>query len=756
MVIQGACQRKVWKARVEKTGWKDGYPPGASKDTLMNWKILVGVASGMWLVASCALDTAERGARSSGLRAPLTYPAARSGEEADLYHGIRVEDPYRWLEDADSPETRTWIEEQNRLTFALLDRIEERSWIKKRLTDLWNYEKYGIPSWEGGRYFFSKNDGLQNQSVLYTMRSIDDEPRVLLDPNTLSTDGTVALKGYEISADGKHMAYGLSRAGSDWQEWRVLDVESGKDLPDRLKWIKFSGASWSRDGKGFYYSRYAEPRETEQFQDVNYFQKLYYHRIGTPQSADELVYSRPDKKEWGFDGVVTEDGRYLLILVHEGTDPRNRVFYKDLEKDPSVVVELLDDFDAAYHFVGNSGAVFWFHTDRNAPRGRLIAIDTRAPGVAEGKGRTEILPQVQETLQRVSAVGGCFIASYLKDAYTVVRVFDREGRFTREVPLPGIGSATGFWGKFDETETFYSFKSFTTPTTTYRYDVRTGESRVFRRPRVDFDPQDYSVRQVFCSSKDGTRIPVFITHRRGLELDGENPTLLYGYGGFNISLTPRFSVMSLLWMQMGGVYAVPNLRGGGEYGENWHQQGTKLSKQNVFDDFIATAEWLIKNGYTSTSRLAIFGRSNGGLLVGACMTQRPELFGAALPAVGVLDMLRFQKFTIGWAWVSDYGSSDEPEEFRALYAYSPLHNLKKGVSYPPTLITTADHDDRVVPAHSFKFAAALQAAQGGHAPTLIRIGVKAGHGAGKPTTKIIEEAADQLAFLVEALGVKVE
>jgi len=755
MVIGGACQRKDQKEE-SREDVKGTISPG-NKETLMKWwKTLGAVVFGMWLVTSCALETAERGATSRAPGTALNYPTAKSDSQVDVYHGTRVEDPYRWLEDPDSPATRTWIEAQNKLTFAFLEDIEECTWIKKRLTELWNYEKYGVPSHEGGRYFFSKNDGLQNQNVLYTMRSIDGEPRVLLNPNKLSSDGTVALKGYEISDDGEHMAYGLSTAGSDWQEWRVLDVESGKDLPDRLKWIKFSGVSWSRDGKGFYYSRYAEPKESQQFQDVNYFQKLCYHRVGTLQSADELVYDRPDKKEWGFDGIVTEDGRYLLILVHEGTDPRSRVFYKDLEKDPDVVVELLNDFDASYHFVGNAGPVFWFHTDWNAPRGRLIGIDTRVPGAAEGKGRTEIVPQVRETLDQVSAVGGHFIASYLKDAYTVVRVFDLEGKFIREVPLPGIGTAAGFWGKFDEAETFYSFKSFTTPTTTYRYDVRTGANRVFRRPRVDFDPQDYEVRQVFCTSKDGTRIPMFITHRRGLELDGKNPTLLYGYGGFKISLKPRFSVMSLLWMQMGGVYAVPNLRGGGEYGEKWHKQGTKLSKQNVFDDFIATAEWLIQNGYTSTPRLAIFGRSNGGLLVGACMTQRPELFGAALPAVGVLDMLRFQKFTIGWAWVSDYGSSDEPEEFRALYAYSPLHNLKKGSAYPPTLITTADHDDRVVPAHSFKFAAALQAAQGGKAPTLIRIETKAGHGAGKPTAKIIEEAADQLAFLVEVLGVKVE
>ena len=686
-----------------------------------------------------------------------TYPPARKADQVDDYHGVKIADPYRWLENPDSDETRAWVEAQNKLTFGFLDQIPERAQLKARLTKLWNYERYGVPFKEGAksseRYFYQKNDGLQNQSVLYWAKALNETGTVLLDPNTLSADGTVALAGYDVIHNGKYLAYGLAASGSDWNEWKVRDIATGKDLDDHLKWVKFSGAAWTKDGSGFFYSRYDEPNEKTKLEDANYFQKLYFHRLGTTQSADTLVYERKDQKEWGFAGEVSEDGGYLLISVWQGTDPRNRFFYKDLTKPDAKVVELLPKLEAAYNFIGNDGAIFYFRTDLNAPRGRVIAIDTNNPGKSNWR---ELIPQAAETLEGVSFVGEHFVASYLKDARTQIKQFDLQGKLIREVQLPGIGTATGFGGKRADSETFYAFTSFTTPTTIYRYDVKTGQSSVYRQPTVDFKPADYETKQVFYTSKDGTRVPMFITHKKGLKLDGQNPTLLYGYGGFNVSLTPAFSIKNLVWLEMGGVYAQPNLRGGAEYGEEWHLAGTKAQKQNVFNDFIAAAEWLLANKYTSTPKLAIHGGSNGGLLVGACMTQRPELFGATLPAVGVMDMLRFHKFTIGWAWTSDYGSPDNAAEFPALRAYSPLHNLKPGTKYPPTLITTADHDDRVVPAHSFKFAAALQAAQGGDAPTLIRIETKAGHGAGKPTTKMIEEIADEWGFLVKVLEVKKE
>ncbi len=679
---------------------------------------------------------------------PFSYPETRKIDRVDEYHGVTVADPYRWLEDPDSDETKAWVDAQNRVTFGYLEQIPQRDRLKERITQLWNYEKYSTPFKEGNRYFYFKNDGLQNQSVLYVLPSLDGEPRVLLDPNTLSEDGTVALSSYAISEDGNFLAYGLSSSGSDWQEWKVRDIETGEDLADRLQWIKFSGASWTHDNRGFFYSRYDEPNESTQYEDINYFQKLYYHRLGTEQSEDLLIYDRPDEKEWGFRGFVTEDGNYLIISVWKGTEPKNLLFYKDLTTSDSPVLELISEFEAEYSFIDNEGSVFWFRTDLDAPRGRLIAIDT------ETSEPTEIIPQTDDVLEGVGVLNNQFITSYLKDARSQVKIFNLEGSFLREVNLPGIGSVGGFGGKRHDTETFYSFTGFTAPTTIYRYDLTTGESTVYRQPSVDFNPTEYTTQQVFYTSKDGTRVPMFITHKKELELNGKNPTYLYGYGGFNISLTPSFSVGQLVWMELGGILAIPNLRGGGEYGEAWHQAGTKLKKQNVFDDFIAAAEWLIANGYTNAGQLAIGGGSNGGLLVGACMTQRPDLFAAALPAVGVLDMLRFHKFTIGWAWCSDYGSPDNPEEFNALYAYSPLHNLKPGTAYPATMITTADHDDRVVPAHSFKFAAALQAADGGQNPLLIRIETKAGHGAGKPTAKVIEEIADKWAFLVKVLGME--
>lgn len=686
----------------------------------------------------------------------LVYPPSPRGEVVDTYHGTKVADPYRWLEAADEPgsaewpKVQAWIEAQNKLTFGYLESIPQRGAIKERLTKLWNYERYGTPSKEGGRYFFSKNDGLQNQSVLYTVDRIDGVPRVLLDPNTLAKDGTVALAGTRVSDDGKLLAYGIAEAGSDWNTWKVRDIETGVDLADEIRWVKFGGASWTKDGKGFFYSRFDEPKPGAGLKALNQFQKIFYHTLGTPQSQDHLVYERADHGDWYLTGGVTDDGRYLIIYASPGSKVENGIFYKDLSSADSPVVELLNKFDAQYSFIDNDGPVFWVQSDLEAPRGRVWAININHP---ERAAWNEVIGQGADALQGVNCVGNRFFASYLKDAKTRVRSFDLTGKLLGDVSLPGIGTAGGFGGKRSDTETFYSFTSYTTPAAVYRYDVATGKSELFKRPSVDFNPDQFTTEQVFYKSKDGTRVPMFLTYKKGLKRDGSNPTLLYGYGGFNIAITPAFSVTSLVWMEMGGVYAVANLRGGSEYGEEWHQGGMQLKKQNTFDDFIAAAEWLITNKYTSPKKLAIQGGSNGGLLVGACMTQRPELFGACLPAVGVMDMLRFQTFTVGFGWVGDYGSSDDPEQFKVLRSFSPYHNLKKGVCYPPTLVTTGDHDDRVYPAHSFKFAAALQAAQGCANPVLIRIETRAGHGAGKPTSKRIEEAADLWAFLVKSLNV---
>jgi len=683
----------------------------------------------------------------------LQYPAARKSDVVDDYHGTRVADPYRWLEDPDSPESRAWIEAQNRLTAAYLAEIPARATIRERLTKLWNYPKYGAPFRKAGRYFFLKNDGLQNQSVLYKQASLEATPETLLDPNMLSEDGTVALSTLAVSDNGRLLAYGTAASGSDWEEFRVRDVVTARDLPDHLKWIKFSGASWTKDGTGFFYSRYPEPTD-KALTDVNRFQRLYYHRLGTDQAQDVLVYERPDQPDWGMNAEVTDDGRYAVLTVWLGTDRRNRVYFRDL-KDPrhpqitGEVVRLLDEFDASYAFAGNDGPVFYFLTDLDAPRKRVIAIDTRHP--ERGRWR-ELIPQGQDVLEGVRIIHDTFVANYMHDASSRLRLFALDGRMLKDLELPTLGSIGSISGERKDDEMFYAFTSFLYPTTIFRYDLKSGVTSVFKAPTIDFDPSRFETKQVFYTSKDGTRVPMFITYKKGLTLDGSNPTYLYGYGGFNISLTPSFSVAMLVWLEMGGVYAVPNLRGGGEYGEEWHQGGMHEKKQNVFDDFIAAAEYLIAQRYTSPAKLAVAGGSNGGLLVGAVITQRPELFGAALPAVGVMDMLRFHKFTIGWAWVTDYGSADSVAQFPYLYKYSPLHNIRAGTRYPATLVTTADHDDRVVPGHSFKFTAALQAAQAGSQPVLIEIETKAGHGAGKPTSKLIEEQADRLAFLVRNLG----
>lgn len=684
-------------------------------------------------------------------QAPLNYPETKKSDVVDDYFGAKVAEPYRWLEDDNSSETKAWVEAQNRTTFGYLEQIPERERIKGRLTRLWNFEKFSAPSKKGQRYFYSHNSGLQNQFVLFVTENLKDTGRVLLDPNTLSKDGTVALSGTSISENGKYLAYAISVAGSDWQTWKVRDIDTGKDLADEIQWSKFSGAAWTKDAKGFFYSRYDAPKEGDAMKGVNKFQKVYFHRVGTPQSQDELVYERKDQPDWGFGASVTDDGRWLLISQSEGTERKNRLFIKDLAKPGRAIEPFLDRFDASYHVVDNDGETFFVQTDQGAPRYRLVAIRKGQTDpkqwkelIAEGKGK--------EVLQGVNLVGERFVAFWMKDAHTAITFHDLKGRFQKELSLPALGTAGGFGGKRKDMEAFYTFASFTYPSTIYRYDFKAGKSQIHKAPKVDFDPTVYEVEQVFYPSKDGTKVPMFLVHKRGLKLDGQNPTLLYGYGGFNASMTPSFSPTRLVWLEMGGVYAIANLRGGAEYGKDWWEAGKREKKQNVFDDFIAAGEWLIANKYTSTPKLAINGASNGGLLVGACMTQRPELFGAAIPEVGVMDMLRYHKFTIGWAWKSDYMSSETKEGFANLMTYSPLHKLKPGVKYPATLVTTGDHDDRVVPAHSFKFAATLQADHAGESPVLIRIETSAGHGAGKPTAKVIQERADVWAFLVKNLG----
>lgn len=680
--------------------------------------------------------------------AQIAYPETATSDVTDDYHGTTVADPYRWLEDLDGEATAAWVGAQNEVTFDYLASIGLREAVKQRLTELWDYTRYSAPFKQGERYFFYKNDGLQNQSVLFVQSALDAEPEVLLDPNTLSEDGTVALSGFYVSDDGERAVYSLSESGSDWRTFKLLDVATGETMTDELEWIKFSGAAWMKDGSGFFYGRYAAPEEGTAMEGVNLGQQLYFHHLGTSQDEDQLVYEDASDPELGFFPQVTDDGRYLILTVWKGTDRRNMVYYKDLQDEDSDIVRLVDAFEAGYTFVGNTDATFFFQTDHEASNSQLIAWNT------ETGAKDVLIPESEAVLQSVSIVNEHFVVRALEDVKGRLTVHTMDGTLVNTIALPAPGSVGGLSGQRDEAEMFYTFTSFTYPTTIYRYDFTTGASTVFRAPEVAFDPDAFEAKQVFYESKDGTRVPMFIIHKRGLDLDGTNPTYLYGYGGFNISLTPSFSLSNLVWMEMGGVYAVPNLRGGGEYGEEWHQAGMLDQKQNVFDDFIAAAEYLIAEGYTSPERLSIGGGSNGGLLVGAALTQRPELFGAAVPAVGVLDMLRYHQFTIGWAWVPEYGSAEDPDQFPFLYAYSPLHNLKPGTEYPATLITTSDHDDRVVPSHSFKFAAAMQAAQGGEAPVLIRIETKAGHGAGKPTSKVIEEQADKWSFLARALGVE--
>jgi len=688
--------------------------------------------------------------------AAVNYPSSKTVEHVDVYHGTTVADPYRWLEDVDSADTKAWVEAQNKVTFDFLAGIPQREAIKQRLTELFNYPRYTLPTKEGGRYFYTYNTGLQNQSPLYVKDSLTAEGRVLIDPNTLAADGTVALAGSSISPDGRWIAYNTATAGSDWNETRVRSVLTGQDAPDQLKWLKFSGTSWTQDSQGLYYARFDEPPKTgnQVFSKLEN-KKLYYHRLGTPQADDVLVYERPDQPKWSFGATVTDDGRYAVLTGSKSTDPQNLVYYIDLV-DPmkprfnGEVVRLIDNWDADYVLLGNDGPVLFFQTDLGAPRRRIIAIDLRQPAMTEWK---TLVPETKDVIESANFIGGRFVVTYMQDAKSRLAVFARDGAPLRDIPLPGIGTVAAVRGRHDESELFFNFTSFVFPTTNYRHDLETGRTEVFQAPQVAFDPSLYETRQVFYPSKDGTRIPMFITSRKGIKLDGSHPTHLYAYGGFNISMQPTFAASVVAWLELGGIYAMPNLRGGGEYGKEWHAAGTKERKQNVFDDFAAAGDYLVAQGYTSHDKLVISGGSNGGLLIGATINQRPDLARVALPAVGVMDMLRFHKFTIGWAWAGDYGSADDPAAFKYLSAYSPVHNTKAGVTYPAVLTTTADHDDRVHPGHSFKYAAAMQAANpGAKFPALIRIETKAGHGAGKPISKQIEETADRLAFAIHFVG----
>ena len=689
------------------------------------------------------LSLSPNEARAQG-KPSLKYPETKTGDVQDDYHGITVKDPYRWLEDTESKETAEWVAAQNEVTRAYLDSLPQREPMRQRLEKLWNYERYGIPRKRGDRYFYSHNDGLQDQSILYSAAGLDAEREVLIDPNTLSEDGTVALGGTATTDDGKLIAYAIADGGSDWRTWRVRNVATGEDTDDVVRWVKFSSVAWLPDNSGFFYSRYSEPADGAELTGTNENQRMYFHALGTDQSADKLIIERPDQPKWGFSPTVTDDGRYLVIGIWKGTEPKEQVFLKDLRDEDSEVKPLIEGFDAEYVFIGSIEDTIYFMSDHEAPRRRIIAVNAQDPDRSKWR---EVVAESADVIESASLFGETLYVNSLRDARSLITRHSINGKKIDEMPLPGVGSVSGFGGRQDAKETFFSFTNYVTPGAIYRVDLSDGSSSLWRKSEIAIDTDDFVTEQIFCTSKDGTKVPIIITRRKDSKLDGSNQTLLYGYGGFNISLTPSFNPAVAAWIDAGGVYAVANLRGGGEYGRKWHEDGMRLKKQNVFDDFIASAEYLIANKYTTASRLGIRGGSNGGLLVGAAMTQRPDLFGACLPAVGVMDMLRYQKFTIGWAWVTEYGSSDEPDQIKNLLSYSPLHNLKKGTSYPATMVTTADRDDRVVPGHSFKFAAALQAAHAGENPTLIRIETRAGHGAGTPVSKRIDEYADYWAFL---------
>jgi len=679
------------------------------------------------------------GAQSGKNKTTVKYPTTRTDSQTDNYHGTNVPDPYRWLEDDTSPEVEAWVKEQNKVTSAYLSQIPYREALKNRITKLINYPRFSAPIKAGEYYLFYKNDGLQNQPVIYIQKGLKGQPEVFIDPNKLSADGTVSVSLLGPSDDNRYMAYAQSEAGSDWQQIRVMEISSRKQLPDVLRWVKFSGASWHKDG--FFYSRYPQPAKGTERSGNNQYHSIYYHRLGEDQSADKLVYEDKANPDYYHYGSVTEDHRYFIMYAAPGTDGF-ATYYKDLQTDGPMTA-LFEGYANKSSVVEHIGGRFLVITDIGAPKYRLVAVD---PAMPEQKNWKEILPETDNLLETVSTGGGKMFASYLENATGRIYQMNYDGSDRKEIKLPGLGSAGGLGGKSDDKQLFYAFTSFVYPNTIFKYDVATGVSEPFFESPLQFNPEDYVERQVFYTSKDGTKVPMFLVHKKGLKMNGKNPCYLYGYGGFNVNLTPSFSASRLALLENGGIYAMPNLRGGAEYGEAWHQAGMLLKKQNVFDDFIAAAEYLISEKYTSKSKLGIGGGSNGGLLVGACMTQRPDLFAVALPAVGVMDMLRYHLFTVGKGWIPEYGSSEDPIHFKNLYAYSPLHNLKPGVKYPATMVTTADHDDRVVPAHSFKFAAQLQKSHKGSNPVLIRIEERAGHGAGKPVSKVIEEAADTWAF----------
>jgi prolyl oligopeptidase len=693
------------------------------------------------LIATVALATTGQ---------PISYPAASTGTVVSDYHGVKVPDPYRWMEDIDSPATRAWVEAEGKLSRAYLDALPGRAEIAARLKQVWNFERWGAPVRYGHYWLYTHNDGLQNQDVIFVTTDPATAGRVLLDPNTLSKDGTVALRETAISDDGRLFAYALSDAGSDWQIWHVRNVDTGVDLPDEIHWSKAGGGSWRKDASGFYYTSYDAPKSGDVLKAANEYEKLFFHKLGTPQSQDTLVYTRTDDPEWFVGGVVTDDGRYLVIQANHGDEVQNTLLVQDLTAGATAPIQpVIPKPTAVYNFVGNIGPTLYVMTDDGAPKYKLVAIDLANSDPAHW--RTAV-PEGADTLDSVSLVGGQFVAEYLHDAHSAVRRYTPEGKLIAEVKLAGLGEASGFAGRIADHETYYSYSGFTTPPSVYRLDLKSGASTLWKTPKLEgFDPNSYETHQVFYPSKDGTRVSLYIVARKGTRLDGNNPTLLYGYGGFNISEEPTFSPAIAGWLETGGVYAMANLRGGGEYGRAWHEGGMKTHKQNVFDDFIGAAEYLIAQHWTSPKHLGINGRSNGGLLIGAVEEQRPELFAAAVPQVGVMDMLRFRDFTVGKGWESDFGSVDNPDEFKAIFAYSPLQNVKPGVNYPPTLVTTGDHDDRVYPAHSFKFTAAMQKADPNGNPILLRVETRAGHGSGKPTSKLIEETADIYAFLWNAI-----
>jgi len=682
-------------------------------------------------------------------QAQLTYPLTKKVEQTDDYFGTKVPDPYRWLEDENAPEVKDWIQAENKLTFGYLEKIPNREKIRQRITEIYNYPKYSAPFRVGDYYFFSKNDGLQNQYVIYIQKGLEGKPEVFIDPNKLSPDGTIRIGIAGFSRDDKYLTISRSEAGSDWQQLRVMEVESKKELSDIIQWVKFSGAAW--DGSGFYYSGYEKPEKGQELTARNANQKIFYHKLGDPQEKDKLIYE--DKEHpFRYQGVdITEDGKYMFLTISEGTHG-NELYYKDLSRKGMNFEPLVKGFEFDTNVIDNVGDKFLVFTNTDALNYKVVLIDSKKPAKENWQA---VIPEKPEVLSSASTVGGQLFCRYLKDASSRIYQFDLDGKQLRQIELPTLGTAGGFYGKREDKITFYSFTSFTFPPIIYKYDIASGKSEVFHTTEVKFNPEDYEVKQVFYSSKDGTKVPMFIVYKKGLKLNGKNPAYLYAYGGFNISTLPSFSSTNIVLLENGVVYAVANIRGGGEYGEAWHRAGMLLNKQNVFDDFIAAAEYLIKEKYTSKDKLAIAGASNGGLLVGACMAQRPDLFKVAFPAVGVMDMLRYHKFTVGWGWAVEYGTSDDEKNFKNLYSYSPLHNIKDGVSYPATLVTTADHDDRVVPAHSFKFITTLQEKNKGKNPVLIRIETRSGHGSSN-TTKMIDELTDRFSFFFDNTGVKVK